>query len=127
MTKDELKARYGKSARGNFYIEDTISTPHPFTITDKHVAFAADHCCGILGEDAVEKAEAHGIHCGARGCQLTMREHGKGLVVSCKSELKNAKGEIHKELHAYLLSCADKAEQDKFEGFAFVKIGAISN
>ena len=126
-SKTELKKRYGKSKNGNFYIEDTIGTPHPFTITDKHVAFAADHCCGVLGTDAIKQAEAKGIRCGARGCNLTLEEHGKSLVVSCKKELKDAAGKTNTELHTYLLECVSKAEEDKYEGFAFVKVGEISN
>ena len=127
MTKTELKKRYGTSENGNFYIEDTIGTPHPFTITHKHVVYAADHCFGILGENAIKQAEAIGIHCGARGCKLTLEEHGKALVVSCKKELKDAAGKTNCELHTYLLACAGKAETDKYDGFAFVKVGEISN
>ena len=127
MTKEEMRARYGQSESGNFFIEDTIASPHPYTITNRHVEFAADHCCGILGKDAIERGEARGIHCGAQGCRLSFAEHGQGLVVSCKKELKNKDGSTNKELHAYLLSCVDKANADKFEGFAFLKIGNCSN
>lgn len=121
MEPDKLIERYGKSKRGNFFIADTIGVPHPYCITPRHVEEASDYWCGRLGTEAIKAAESKGARCGMSGCRLTIEEHEQALLVSCKRELKN-NDKVNPELENYLLACKEKAVEDKFAGFAFVKV-----
>jgi hypothetical protein len=54
--------------------------PHPFCITPKHVAYASDHCGGMLGEEACKAAPCGIGRPGSpiRGedpCHLSYEEH----------------------------------------------------
>lgn len=111
--------KYGVSEQGNFSIKDKIGVPHPYCITPKHVAVAADHHGGILGESAIEDAESRGARCGMRGCTLTYKEHEQALLVACKVEIEESK----EELQDYLISIKEQAEKDGYAGFAFMKTG----
>lgn len=117
-TKDKLG--YGSSEQGNFTVIDTIGVPHPYCITPKHVAWAADHHCGMLTKDAIREAEERGGAkcdiCRKAGSVLSIDEHEQALLVECKQETKD-----NKELHAYLLRIKDDAEQGGYAGFAFKK------
>lgn len=100
-----------------FEAVDTIGVPHPYWITDKHVAHAADHFYGILGKEAIIGAERVGAVCDickANGEFLSFEQHKQALLIKCKKEDKEA-------LHKYLLSIKDQAVADKFAGFAFQK------
>lgn len=116
----ELMDRYGKSEKGNFWIENTIGVPHPFCIVPGHIEVAQDFG-GILREAAIEAAEQRGVRCGMKGCRLSFAEHEQALLVSCKEDLQDKNGKNNKELCAYLLEIKDKAEADKYAGFAFVE------
>jgi hypothetical protein len=117
----DLQERYGASQEGNFQIADTIGVPHPYCITPKHVSIASDDHGGMLGEAAIRDAEKRGARCGIRQCNLSYQEHGQALLVSCKADIKDSEGKVNAELHAYLLTCKDMCEADKYVGFAFVK------
>jgi len=119
----DLRARYGASEQGNFYVCDTIGVPHPYCITGKHVAHAADHFGGMLGKEAIEDAERDDATCGVRGCTLTFAEHETALLVACRVEIKGDDGKAHPELHAYLLAVKERCEADRYAGFAFVREG----
>jgi hypothetical protein len=119
---------YPKSEQGNFEVIDTIGVPHPYCITPKHVAVASDDFCGMLGKETIIEAEKRGATCGIcrknakhGGKILSFEEHEQALLVSCKAELKNDKGETNPELHKYLLSIKERATKDGFAGFAFKK------
>lgn len=101
-----------------FYIKDTIPLPHPYMITPRHVAIAADRHGGMLGKEAIEDAERRGIHCGQRGCTLSLAEHEQALLVAVRDN--RALKDIP-ELKDYLLSIKDMATQDGFAGFAFIQ------
>lgn len=112
---------YGESEHGNFAVIDTLGVPHPYCIGPKHVAFAADHCGGMLGEDAIIRAERTGAHCMTCKGRLTWKQHEKALLVSCKKDIKDQAGKADPELHAYLLKVKPQCEADGFAGFAFVE------
>ena len=113
MNREKLK-EYPKTDK--FECIDTIGVPHPYCITPKHVAVAADHHSGILDDGAVEDAERRGAKCGVRGCNLGYREHETAILVQVDDdrELKDVPG-----LKEYLLSIKERAEADKVAGFAF--------
>lgn len=113
---DKLKS-YPKTEM--FEIIDTISFPHPYCITSRHIFYASDHNAGILDKYAIEEAEKHGAKCGIRGCQLKYDEHETALVVQCSTN--KSLPEIEKELKEYLLGIKEKAEADGYVGFAFVQ------
>lgn len=125
MIKEELK-KYGKSEEGNFQVVDTIGVPHPYCITPKHVAVASDKFGGMLGKEAIIRAEEDGAKCDiCRGLNkkngtqvLAYNEHKQALLVSCKKEI-GMNNVPNEELHKYLLSIKDMAEKDGYEGFAF--------
>ena len=91
-----------------FSVRDTMGVPHPFTIGTKHVVHAADHHCGMLGEETCKI-----IPCAMRGCQLTYKEHETALAINCK----NKNNEL---LNEYLLSIKDQCEKDNYVGFVLV-------
>lgn len=93
-----------------FSIRDTVGVPHPFCIGTRHVAYAADHYGGMLGESAIE---ASGAPCGMKGCQLSFKEHETALAINCKSK----DNELLKE---YLLTIKEQCEKDNFAGFVLV-------
>lgn len=100
--------------------------PHPYCITPKHVAIASDEFMGMLGEPAIEAAEAKGVKCDicakierktGKPC-LPWAEHKQALLVEVNDsrELKDIP-----ELKAYLLKIKPLAEKDGFAGFAFMQ------
>ncbi len=115
-----MKGEYGQSEHGNFKVVDTIGTPHPYCITPKHVAYAANNHNGMLNEAAIEGAEQYGAHCGVRGCQLPYNKHEQALLVNCKKDF-NEGDKINPELQAYLLAIKDECERNGYAGFAFKK------
>jgi len=123
--KEELKKKFGKSKNKNFEVIDTIGVPHPYCITPKHVKVASDEFFGILGKEAIKKAEEKGVYCdickkavreGKQAEVLKYNEHKQALVIKCHIEAKE-----NKELHEYLLKIKSKAEKEGFEGFVFIK------
>jgi hypothetical protein len=104
-----------------FKVVDTIAVPHPYCITAKHVALAADEFGGMLSDAAIEEAERRGIHCdicnrGTKRPVLTFAQHEKALLVEVndRRELKDIP-----ELKDYLLSIKDQATKEGYAGFAF--------
>lgn len=121
---------YGRSAKRNFGIIDTISVQHPYCIGTRHVGWASDHFMGMLSEDAIRDAEKHDIHC--ETCTTAFRkrdtntilsydEHETGLLVECLKKAENKKSE-GKELQVYLKKCIKikHFKQKKFAGFALM-------
>jgi len=93
-----------------FSVRDTMGVPHPFCVGTRHVAYAADHCGGMLGKEAIK---ASGIDCAMKGCQLTFEQHEIALAINCK----NKDNEL---LRTYLLSLKEQAEKDNYAGFVLV-------
>jgi hypothetical protein len=119
----KLAERYGASEHGNFYVMDTIGVPHPYCIGARHVAHAADRFGGILGEPAIRSAEMAGIHCSICKGKLTYDQHEIAALISCKcsQDELNASPDLTKELNEYLQAIKDKATEDGYAGFAFVR------
>lgn len=115
---DEVKAA-GESEQGNFYVKDSIGVPHPYVIGAKHVAHAADHHGGMLGEAAIESGERKGIVCECCKGKLTYKQHEQAILIGCKVATMDG-DKANPELHAYLLKLKPLAEQHGFAGFAFL-------
>ena len=68
------------------------SEPHPYMIGPRHVATAADHYGGMLGESAIEGAEKSGVTCywqeNGRGpkCQVPYDQHETTHVIMCNTD-----------------------------------------
>lgn len=112
-TKDKLE-KYKEFETENYRVKNTIGTPHPYTITNKHI----EHSSGMY-LDPIE-AESKGAKCGHPGCHLSYKEHEEALVVEINNhqdkKLKDIPG-----LNDYLLKLKPICEADGFAGFAFVK------
>lgn len=90
--------------------------PHPYTIGPKHVAFAADHHSGILGEYAIEQMEKiHGPSCVHPGCRLRKHEHKTSHILM----LKLTRDLTNKEAAQALTKLKSLAEREGIEGFGF--------
>lgn len=115
-----FRGEYGESEHGNFKVVDSIPLDHAFCVTASHIAYAAQHCCGILDEHALEES---GIPCGVKGCQLSPKEHKYALLISGAAELTEPDDvtKPNPELHAYLLKIKDECIKNGYEGFAFMR------
>lgn len=113
MDIDKKFAEWPKSASGRFYVVSDVPTlGHHFCITHKHVAYAADRCRGMLGEEAMAK-----YPCGI--CKRPYEDHKEKVVlVYCEVE---PKGDEENELREYLQSIASQVENEGYVGFAFVR------
>lgn len=117
----ELTQRYGQSENGNFFVKETIPTPHPYCVGPIHVEVASKHHGGMLNEAAIRDAErTYGGHCCTCRGRLKFEEHETALLVVCKKDLESQQGK-GTELHNYLMSIKDKATEDGFAGFAFMR------
>jgi hypothetical protein len=129
MTEQEIYAQIPRPPEGSAFTllkVQKVTTPHPYCITPKHVAVAADHHCGMLNEAAIEDAEKRGARCGTcremakrnRDSVLSYREHETNtalfIQVPQDRNLNAVQG-----LHAYLLSIKALAESLGVTGFAF--------
>lgn len=119
---NELKEKFGESSNGHFYPMDTLSTPHPYCITPKHLQYCDS---GILDEYSIKYAESMGAKCGVKGCQLTWSEHEKVLLIACTHPLKvksdsNNQETVHPELHEWLKSINDEVTKEGYVGYAFM-------
>ena len=113
------KLDYGQSDEGNFKVVDTIGVPHPFCITTRHVAYAADRHGGMLTKSAISHS---GGPCGMKGCTLSIHEHETALLVSCLGPLnpKEDRKKAHPELQEYLKKIVDQCKEEGYAGFSFL-------
>jgi hypothetical protein len=100
---------------------ETVSLPHPYCITPKHVAWAADHFGGMLSKDAIRDAEKHGAQCDicrVRHERLTIDQHESQMTlfvqVPDNQDLNAIPG-----LHKYLFENKATFEAAGIQGFAF--------
>ena len=112
-----IKGTYPASPSGRFSVVDTIGVPHPYCITPKHIAVAADHHGGMLDRGAIEDAERSGAKCGICKGKLKYAEHETALLVGCKVDFKEAK----EELEAWLKSIVAECTKNGYAGFSFRK------
>ena len=118
----EIRGVYPPSKEGNFRIVDTIGVPHPYCIGSRLVAFTADYHNGLLGNDAIDDAEKHGIYCEIckkiqrKGGKILSRiEHEQALLVECVIDINP----VPSELKTWLLEIKDEATKNGYTGFAF--------
>ena len=126
METKEIKA-FGESENKNFSVKDSIGVPHPYCITPKHIDVASDEFMGMLGKEAIARAEEKGVVCDI--CKkanikngtaiLSYEEHQQALLINCKKDIQKDE-EAKKELQEYLLKIKDKATKKGFVGFAFL-------
>lgn len=116
MKINDRFASWPKSANENFAVVDDLPTiGHVFCVTPKHVAYAADHCHGILGEDALEHS---GVPCGI--CKRPYEDHKEqGLLIYCTKN-PQTDSEAHDELVAFLNAIKERTLAEGYAGFAFV-------
>lgn len=92
--------------------------PHPYVIGSRHVAYAADHCSGMLTEHAIEDAERKkAAKCAHPGCHEPYRKHTHdtvAIIIFCRDLTTE-------ELRTELLKLKDKFEAEKIDGFAFLE------
>ena len=91
-----------------------VTYPHPFMITAKHVARAADQYGGMLGEECLR-----GQGCGMRDCNLRYEEHKTEVALTIVVPRGSRDLNAIPGLHAYLLSIKEVATGLGIEGFAF--------
>ena len=114
----ELEEKYRKLCKAldgfSFHSINTVNhKPHPFTIGPKHIAYAADHCGGMLGTDVCKKAP-----CAHKGCRLSYEQHTHDTVMflSLKRNVSNSDAvDQLKQL------AAAGMDEDGIDGVAFVK------
>ena len=110
----------GKEGQYRFTKIEELFVPHPFVITAKHVVLASDRFGGILGETAIEEAEAQGIKCGAGGCLLPLKEHIKSNTAFLEVRSEKPLQE-NKELRKFLFGIKPELEKLNIDGVAFPK------
>lgn len=99
-------------------IERCNFKPHPFMIGPQHVAYAADHCGGRLGEEVINKIgcvwqdDKYGPRCGLLG-----KDHTSDHVLFVKVIRNCTNREAADALYAIKATMLD----DKIDGVAFYK------
>lgn len=101
---------------------ETISMPHPYCITPRHVAWASDHFGGLLSTDAIRDAEKHGARCdicakSGRGI-LTVDQHENAVTLFIRVPQNRDLNAIP-GLHSYLFNNKAQFVKLGIEGFAF--------
>jgi len=118
MSEPKFKGTYPESE--HFKVIDSISVPHQYCITPRHIAYASDHHSGILDKAAMEGAEGLGVKCGVPGCQLLLADHEQALLIECTAAMDGDDGKANPELHKLLLEIKDEATANGYAGFAFL-------
>jgi hypothetical protein len=97
---------------------DKLSVPHPYCLTPRHVAYAADQCSGMLTEAAIEGAEKEGAKCGICKGKYKFSEHEvvNSLIITVPQShnLNAVPG-----LHTYLFENKQRFVDAGIDGFAF--------
>lgn len=105
---------------------ESISRPHPYCITPRHVEWAADHYSGMLTQEAIIDAEKNGAKCdicrkqgNKQGNILTFAQHETvtALFIQVPAGVENLND--LKGLHKYLFENKAKFESLGIQGFAF--------
>jgi hypothetical protein len=91
--------------------------PHPFCIGTAHVAYAADHCGGMLGREVMEKipckmGEGHG-----KVCNLPADQHSFDVVLL----LQLIRNSTNDECSKVLKPLAPEMEADGIDGLTLVE------
>ena len=85
--------------------------PHVYVIGPKHIAYASDHCGGILGKETCEK-----VGCAHPGCNTSYDEHTSETVmfIQLKKDCKN------QEINDFLKTMVEDMELNKIDGIVFI-------
>jgi len=118
-------------------IDSVNHRPHPYCITEKHIAYVADHRNGMLTADAIHECEKRGIRCGmyhdSHGrwknrrtfdfhsqCCVPYEEHKHDTVLFLKTTVNKEIRELE-NIMEYLKSIQNVLKQEGIDGVAFVK------
>lgn len=115
MTNEELADLFRDRITDPLELERVAEVnhrPHPFVVGSRHVAYAADRCGGILGEEALRA-----VCCAHRNCNLSYDEHTSDRVMF----LKLTRNCTQAEIKAVLVPIADEVGATGVDGFAFVE------
>lgn len=105
---------------------EMVSMPHPYCITPRHVAVAADHFGGMLGAEAIRAAEKRGACCdicrqkGTGILRYDEHENNLTLFISIPAGIRDLNS--ISGLHAYLFENKPTFESLGIQGFAFPPI-----
>lgn len=86
----------------------------PFTIGPKHVAYASDHCSGMLGQDVCEK-----IGCAHPKCGRPISAHSHDTVLMLKLKGHAIESKVKEVL--FNAQVTNLMAQAKIDGFVFVE------
>ena len=118
---DKKYKKYGMSDKKRYRVVGEVGVPHPYMITEKHLAYNQNEM--YLGKEQIERMEKeHGSMCGFK-CGLLNDEHQVALLVECKAEIRTKTGRMNRELQAYLNAIKTKTEKNGYAGFAFLDKG----
>lgn len=117
MSNDEKKAVIEKALNGQdvfkvLKVDHVNHRPHPFMIGPKHVAHAADHHMGRLGEETCKL-----IPCAWKGCTSSYEEHTSDNV--CFLQLR--RNATQDEANKIMVSLREHIGDQLVDGFAFVE------
>jgi|WetSurMetagenome_2_1015567.scaffolds.fasta_scaffold50434_6 hypothetical protein len=87
---------------------------HPFTIGPKHVAYASDHCSGMLGQEVCEK-----IGCAHPKCGKPYGSHTHDTVLLLKLKGPAIESKVKEVL--FNAQVTNLMAQAKIDGFVFVE------
>lgn len=113
-----MKEKYAPivEATGIFTLHDITTInhrPHPFMVGPRHIAHAADHHGGMLGEATLEV-----VPCAHRGCQTAYRDHTSDKVMA----LKLTADTTNTQANVALKQIVDQLDPiDAIDGFIFIK------
>ena len=127
---DADKKSFGKSKHGNYFIEDSIGTPHPYCITEKHITgeFMS------LGDSEIKQLESkngcmcgmyvdnsgnyvNGYRSGYHKCNVPYEEHTSDLVCF----LKLSRNGTNDEANSILKELVDNLGENYIDGFSFIE------
>lgn len=102
---------------------DTVSLPHPYCITPKHIKIASDHFGGILDKAAIIEAEKRGAACDICRTSGTILSYDKHeslttLFIEIPKEFQRDLNDCP-GLHGYLFTNKGAMENLGIQGFAF--------
>lgn len=91
-------------------IRDCNHKPHPFLIGPEHMAYASDHCGGVIGQDAIE-------HHPCALCEQPAFSHSYDVVMFLQLTRNSTNGECFKILQ----SISQEMQEDRIDGIVFVE------
>jgi len=118
MTPDEIMEKLPELPEGSEFKPvkvDTLWDPHPFCIGPEHVAYASDHCCGMLSPEAIA---ASGVGCQMEKCNMNYNDHISMLTLFV--EVPDNKADLNELEGLGQWLCDVKELNLGLDGFAFL-------